>query len=168
VLAPDTVARWFAFKRSSPVLPPNTERVSRNTAESINERIRRRTDESVARCAAGGPQAIERRLAELDREWDVERCVETLAPTFTLAGLFLGVTGSRKWLLLPAAVQAFFLQHALQGWCPPVPVLRRFGVRTMSEIDEERMALKTLRGDFKGIGAGQRGAVRRAVEAARR
>jgi hypothetical protein len=142
--------------------------VSRNTAERVNEQIRRRTEESVARCARGGPEAIERRLAELDEEWDLERYVETLAPSLTLAGLLLAATGSRRWLILPAAIQTFFLQHALQGWCPPVPALRRLGVRTMTEIDEERMALKTLRGDFKGIGVGQRGAARRAVEAARR
>ena len=42
----------------------------------------------------------------------------------------------------------FLLQHALQGWCPPVPVFRRLGVRTTAEIDRERYALKALRGDF--------------------
>lgn len=31
---------------------------------------------------------------------------------------------------------------------PPVPVLRRCGVRTRREIDEEKYALKALRGDF--------------------
>ena len=149
------------------MLPPTTERVTRNTAEEINERIRRATDESVARCAEEGPEAIERRLAELDEEWDIERYVETLAPSLTLTGILLAATGSKKWLILPGLVQAFFLQHALQGWCPPVPILRRMGVRTFHEIEEERMALKTLRGDFKGIGAGQPGAARRAVNAAR-
>jgi len=130
------------------MFPATAERVRENTADDVNASIRRRTEERVRRIAAGGPRAIERRLAELDREWDVERCVETLAPTFSLAGLLLGATVDRRWLLLPAVVQAFFLQHALQGWCPPVPVLRRFGVRTTSEIEEEREALKALRGDF--------------------
>jgi hypothetical protein len=36
------------------------------------------------------------------------------------------------------------LQHALQGWCPPVPVLRRLGYRTQPEIEEERCALRAL------------------------
>jgi hypothetical protein len=151
------------------MLPPTAERVSRNTAEEINERIRRETDARVAHCAVEGPEAIERRLSELDEEWDIERAVETLAPSLTLTGLLLAATGSRKWLILPAVVQAFFLQHALQGWCPPVPVLRRLGVRTATEIDEERTALKALRGDFSAVRPGAaRGAARRAVEAARK
>lgn len=129
----------------------SAERVARNTAEEINERIRRQTRENVARVVAAGPEAITRRLAELDEEWDIERCLETMAPMLTLCGLSLGVTVSRKWLALPFLVQVFFLQHALQGWCPPLPVLRRLGVRTVEEIDEERFALKFRRGDFRDV-----------------
>jgi hypothetical protein len=44
------------------------------------------------------------------------------------------------------------LNHALRGWCPPVSALRRLGFRTAKEIDEERYALKILRGDFEGVG----------------
>jgi hypothetical protein len=130
------------------MLPATADRVPANTAEHVNECIRRKTEENVRRAAAGGPVAIERRLRELDQEWDIERCVETLAPSLTLLGLGLGLTASRKWFALPILVQAFFLQHALQGWCPPVPLLRRLGVRAASEIDHERNALKTLRGDY--------------------
>ena len=46
----------------------------------------------------------------------------------------------------------FLLQHALQGWCPPLPLLRRLGVRTQAEIERERYALKAIRGDFAGVG----------------
>src|SRR5437763_13666554 len=127
------------------MVPSTAERVARHTAEHVNEEIRRRTAVDVRRSAAQGPQAIDRRLRELDDEWDVERCLEALAPTFTLAGMTLGLTVSKKFFVLPFVVQAFFLQHALQGWCPPVPVLRRLGVRTQPEIDEERYALKALR-----------------------
>jgi hypothetical protein len=63
-------------------------------------------------------------------------------------GLGLGVFKDRRWLAIPALVQGFFLMHALQGWCPPLPVLRRLGFRTVMEIDRERNALKALRGDF--------------------
>jgi len=42
--------------------------VPENTAEHVNEEIRRRTDQSIARCAAAGPEATDRRLVELDRE----------------------------------------------------------------------------------------------------
>ena len=147
------------------MLPSTTNRVPQNTAESVNECIRRRSEESVARCAAGGPAAIERRLRELDAEWDLERYVETMAPTFTLLGMTLGLTVSRKFFVIPFAVQSFFLQHALQGWCPPIPVLRRFGVRTEREIDDERTALKAIRGDFRTVrGPGSTGQALAAAE----
>jgi len=60
----------------------------------------------------------------------------------------------RRWLVLPALVTAFLFQHAMQGWCPPLPLLRSFGFRTAREIDTERYALKALRGDFGSIGPG--------------
>ena len=127
------------------------QRVRQNTAEEINLRIRQRTERNIMDCIQAGPDAIDRRLEELDQEWDIERCLETMAPTFSLIGLGLGITKNRKWLVVPAVVQSFFLQHALQGWCPPIPMLRRLGFRTMDEINEERYALKALRGDFKKL-----------------
>lgn len=133
------------------MMPSTAERVSQHTAEHVNERIRRQTEENIARYGYADAATIDRRLAELDREWDIERCVETLAPTITLAGLVLGTTVNRKWLIVPAIVQTFFLQHAVQGWCPPIPFLRRLGVRTADEINQERYALKALRGDFEGV-----------------
>ena len=152
------------------MIPSTTDRVPSNTARHINERIRRQTEENVARFAHAGPRAIEERLRELDEEWDVERYVETLAPTFTLVGMGLGLFVSRKWFVLPFTVQAFFLQHAIQGWCPPVPVLRRAGVRTAAEIETERNALKALRGDYREVAARSKTAniAHRAVEAADR
>jgi hypothetical protein len=30
----------------------------------------------------------------------------------------------------------------VQGWCPPIPILRRLAFRTTYEIEEERQALK--------------------------
>ena len=131
------------------MIPATATRVAVNTADDVNERIRRQTEANIDRYAGAPPQAVARRLAELDREWDVERCVETLAPSFTLAGLLLGLTVNRKWFILPAVVPTFFLQHALQGWCPPIPILRRMGVRTQTEIERERCALKAMRGRDK-------------------
>ena len=83
-----------------------------------------------------------RRIEVLDREWDVERILEVNAPMLALSGLVLGVTFNKKWLLLPGVVLSFLLQHGLQGWCPPLPILRRLGVRTRGEIDREKYALK--------------------------
>jgi len=133
------------------------DRVSTHTDTEVNDRIRRATDQRVARLASAGPAAIDARLAELDREWDIERQLETGAATLMLVGTLLGVFRDRRWFLLPGAVAGFLLQHAVQGWCPPLPVLRRLGVRTADEINQERFALKALRGDF-ATGAGSIGA----------
>lgn len=135
------------------MIPSTALRVPQNTAEPINEEIRRRTEESIARHAAAGPEAIGRRLAELDREWDIERTLEANAAIVSLVGLTLGATVDRKWFLFPAVVAGFLLQHAVQGWCPPLPIFRRYGIRTQTEIDHERYALKALRGDFRDLPA---------------
>ena len=125
-------------------------RVTDHTSEASNERIRRAIEANVA-LYAQHPDHIARRLAELDREWDVERVLETGSSALTLSGLLLSVTSSRKWILLSLAVQGFFLQHALQGWCPPLPLLRHLGVRTADEINRERCALKAIRGDMANV-----------------
>ena len=55
------------------MLATSVSRVAVNTADEVNERIRRETEESVRRHVVQGPEAIERGLAELDSEWDIER-----------------------------------------------------------------------------------------------
>jgi hypothetical protein len=133
------------------MLPGSRERVPEHTEEKVNEWIRRRTEDNIKLYASAGKEFIDRRLGELDREWNIERTLEANASALALTGLVLGAAVSRKWLLLPAIVAGFLFQHALQGWCPPVPVLRRLGFRTPYEIDYERYALKAIRGDFKEI-----------------
>ena len=151
------------------MLPTTTERVPRSTPAAVNERIHRQTEANVSRYASD-PAALGRRLAELDREWDIERTLEANAAVASLTGLFLGTAVDRRWYLLSAAVAGFLLQHALQGWCPPVPLFRRLGFRTAAEIDHERYALKALRGDFRGAtsAAGDGASAGHALEAARR
>jgi hypothetical protein len=152
------------------MLPSTTARVPLHTAEHCNERIRRQTEENLARVAASGPAAIERRLRELDEEWDIERTLEANAATVALIGLGLGAFVDRRLFILPGVVAGFLLQHALQGWCPPMPLFRRYGFRTASEIDQERYALKALRGDFRALAEsdGGHGRTREALESARR
>lgn len=123
------------------MLPTTTERVPKHTSSSVNEEIRQRTQENIEYYRNASPVERERRLRELDEEWDIERTLEANAATITLIGLGLGATVSRKFYLLPAVVAGFLLQHALQGWCPPVPFFRRRGIRTQPEIESERYAL---------------------------
>ncbi len=126
-------------------LPASSQRVRAHTADHVNDRIQSETLARIERLARD-PDDIEPRLRALDREWDVERVLETNAATLSLLGLGLAIGGRRGWLALPVAVSGFLLQHGLQGWCPPLPVLRRLGVRTAREIEAERHALLMLRG----------------------
>ncbi len=134
------------------MLPSTARRVPEHTADHVNEQIRQQTRRNVERVAAGGVPAIDRRLAELDAEWDIERTLEANASTLVAVGSGLALLADRRFALVPLVVGSFLLQHALQGWCPPLPVFRRMGVRTQTEIEEERAALKALRGDYRNVG----------------
>jgi hypothetical protein len=127
------------------------DRVRAHTAADVNGRIDDTMRDRLFSYSTRSDTEISTRIDALDREWDIERYLEVMAPSFALTGLTLGLLGSRKWLLFSSAVLAFLVQHAVQGWCPPLAVLRRLGVRTRREIDEERYALKALRGDFAGL-----------------
>jgi hypothetical protein len=126
------------------------DRVSANTDKAINEEIRRKTEMSIAYYVQHTDE-IPRRVQELGEEWDIERALEATSAGLSLFGLVYGLAFSRKWLVLPLVVQGFFMQHAVQGWCPPLGVFRRLGFRTRREIDTERFALKALRGDFQDL-----------------
>lgn len=145
------------------MLPATTKRASNQTGSAINQRIR---DEAVARIAhlARHPDGIGQRLKELDREWDLERALEANASVLAFTGTLLGASVDRRWLALPMGVTAFLFQHAIQGWCPPLPILRRLGIRTSSEIAAERYALKALRGDFAAVSRDSPEAAMRAAE----
>lgn len=126
------------------MLPATDQRVRSHTAHAVNRRIDRAIEASI-RFHARHPEKIDRRLFELAREWDVERALEANAASISLFAVLAGVAGRRGYFLLPGVVAAFLLQHALAGWCPPLPVLRRLGFRTAAEIHREAYALKVLR-----------------------
>jgi len=128
-------------------LPATTERVTQHTPEHINQQLRLEMERRL-HYYAENPAQIDARLGELDEEWDIERALQANAGSLALMGLILGATGARRYYLLSFGVMAFLLQHALEGWCPPLRLLRRLGYRTRREIETERYALKLLRGDF--------------------
>jgi hypothetical protein len=130
------------------------DRVRAHTAPEINHRLDEETAQRVAKYAQSSTADITARIKELDHEWDIERVLETNASALALTGLFLGLTTqNKKWFIVPSIVLPFLFQHAVQGWCPPLPILRRLGVRSREEIDREKYALKALRGDFQERGA---------------
>jgi hypothetical protein len=127
------------------------DRVRQHTPPEINKRIDTDIDITLQRYTGASREVLPRRIDELDREWDIERALETNAAAVSLLSLILSRIHNRKWMWLSTGVAAFLLQHALQGWCPPVSVFRRLGIRTQGEIDREKYTLKVLRGDFQAV-----------------
>lgn len=126
------------------IFPSTMKRVQLHTNKEINNKIRKETLENVLSYADKSKDEINGRLKELDAEWDIERVLETNAASAIILSTILGFTVNKKWFLGTGVVGGFLLQHALQGWCPPLEVFRRMGVRTCSEINCEKEALKNL------------------------
>lgn len=140
-------------------VPPSSQRVQGHTPAAIRHRNRRLMLERLRAYEDADPAEISERIEQLEREWDIERVLEANAASVALIGLTLGATVHRRWFALPAVVAGFLLQHAVQGWCPPLPLFRRLGIRTASEIHREIVALKAMRGDFtKSAGTAERAA----------
>lgn len=137
------------------ILPSTTDRVPLNSTEAANCRIMERTEANIKAYRSASAQQLTRRIKELEEEWDIERTLEANAAGVVLMGVGLGTFVDRRFFALPGLVAGFLLQHALQGWCPPLPIFRHLGVRTQSEIDREIYALKVLRGDFRTMDGSQ-------------
>ncbi len=128
------------------------DNVRRSSSERINDQIDLQIQFNIEYYKDKDRDEIKSRIEELDREWDIERVLEINMATVALTGIALSAFHNRKWLILPGIVLSFFTQHAIQGWCPPLPLFRRLGFRTRKEIDKEKYALMALAGDANNIG----------------
>src|SRR5262249_47179601 len=133
-----------------------TDRVRRRTSPEILEKLERELERNVRFYGGRSEAEITQRIAELEKEWSIKCYLNTNASALGLNGAGLGLVASRKWRLLSAAVGGFLLKHAVSGWCPPVPLLRRLGIKTRSELNREKFALKAIRGDFKNLNLPER------------
>ena len=110
------------------------------------------SDEALAcrlkRVIDGGPEAIAERLAELDREWTVGKAAATAAGGLLLGSVLLG-----RGLRMPLALAAggAMLQHGVGRQSFIGRLLAQSGLRTESQVERERTALKALRGDFHNV-----------------
>lgn len=130
---------------------PGGDRVREHTDPERLAELDRELRQRVGRYVDASEAELTRRILEVEHESDMERVLEANASVLALAGLVAGVFRSPRFLVVPFVVSGFLLQHAIQGWCPPVVLFRRLGVRTRQEIDAEKYALKALRGDFEHL-----------------
>lgn len=132
------------------ILPSTAKKAEYNTCDRDNEKIRRETINNISDYIASGKD-IQNRLNQLNSEWDVERFIEANTAIIIFISTLFGAKRNKYWLILSIFVSVILLQHALQGWCPLLPLLRKIGVRTENEIFNEKTALKIHRGDFSMI-----------------
>ena len=84
--------------------------------------------------------------------WDIERTLEVNASILGFAGAILALTvDNKRWAILPAVVTTFLVQHAMRGWCPPLPLFRMMGIKSRPELDRQKYALKAPRDDFRNV-----------------
>lgn len=109
------------------------------------------TKENIQKYVDQGEDAIDKRIKELDSKWDMEKTLRFNISVLALAGVLFGTYKKKRWSVLSVAVTAFLAQHLISKWCPTIPFLKKIGLQTHREIEQEKYALKALRGDFKSI-----------------
>lgn len=127
-----------------PDLPGTMQRVKEQTSDAINREIQKNIQANIAYFRGREQAEIEQRIEELNQEWDTERVLEANASTLVIVGSILAAKVNKRWNILTGVVGSFLLQHAIQGWCPPLSIIRRLGTRTVSEINQEKEALQKM------------------------
>jgi hypothetical protein len=107
-------------------------------------------EERMALMAAAGTDAINDRIAVLEREWSCGRMVKVALGVAIIAGFALA-TFNAYWLLLPLVAGAFLLQYLFFPQSILTDLFQAMGFRCGSTIDEERLMLRALRGDFRHL-----------------
>lgn len=130
------------------IFPPTSRRVFLRTDPLTNAEIRNQTIRNLNIFKNCNESEMTERIRKLNEEWDTERVLEVNAALLIMLSSYLGIKTSRIWFLITGTVAVFMLQHAFWGWCPPMPIIRKWGVRTAEEISAEKIALKLMRGDF--------------------
>lgn len=130
---------------------PAGENVRKVTSDKQNASIDELILSNIRKYSGKNSAEISQRIKELDKEWDIERVLDLNMSALALCGITLSVLFNKYSIILPVILLLFFIWHAFQGWCPPIPILRYFKIRTRPEIDREKYALKAMRGDFKEL-----------------
>jgi hypothetical protein len=107
-------------------------------------------EQRVACLADAGPQAIADRLAELEREWTAGRMTKAVMGAIIIAGLILSAVNP-WWLILPAIGGLLLLSYLFGRTSWMGKMFHEMGYRSGFEVDQEKMALKVLRGDFRHL-----------------
>lgn len=107
--------------------------------------------DSLAHCAEKGVDAINERLDALDSEWTAGRLMKATMGIAIVVGFALAAWLDPLWLILPAVAGALLLQYLFFRRSIVAELYHSMGFRGGAEIEDERLALRTLRGDFRDL-----------------
>lgn len=120
-------------------------------APELSDGRKRDLECRLAKIADAGPAAIEDRLRQLDWEWTAGRMTKAALGVVILAGFGLTALLGPWWLILPAAASLFLLQYVFSRTSWLGKVFQEMGYRTGAEVEHEKFALRTIRGDFRHL-----------------
>jgi len=106
----------------------------------------------LAKIADAGPAAVEDRLNQLDWEWTAGRMTKVATGVIVLAGVALtAATGSWWWIAMTVVGGLFLLEYSFSRTSVLGRLFSEMGYRSGCEVEQEKFALKTLRGDFRHL-----------------
>jgi len=105
----------------------------------------------VRKLAEAGPDAIGERLAHLDHAWTAGRASKAVTGVMIVVGLALGLTVSPWWFVLPAAAGIVLVEYLFTRQSVLGVAFRAMGLPSGADVEQEKLALKALRGDFQHL-----------------
>jgi len=108
-------------------------------------------EQRLACLADAGPQAIQDRLDQLDREWTAGRATKATLGVMLVVGFALTALLDPWFLILPTIGGFIMLQYLFSRTSWLGKTFREMGFRSGFEVDQEKTALKVLRGDFQHL-----------------
>ena len=125
------------------------------TASGLSGILRRCPDHDlecrIRALAEAGPAAIDERLTQLDRAWTAGRAAKAAIGVAVVAGLALGLTVNLWFLLLPIVGGAVLVEYVFSRQSLLGAMFRSMGLPSGADVEQEKLALKALRGDFKHL-----------------
>ena len=99
--------------------------------------------ENAINFLAPNAENINKRLQQIDSEWDLERVYEMNESFAQLSGTLLGKIIT-KHCKLPVLTTTFLAQETTPYWNPPVAIFKSLGYRMKEEIENEKKTLRSL------------------------
>lgn len=108
-------------------------------------------EKRLACLADAGPQAIADRLDEIEKEWSAGRMTKATIGVLIVVGVVLAAFVSPWCLIIPAVGGLLLLQYLFSRISWLGMAFREMGFRSGADIDQEKFALRALRGDFRNL-----------------